>query len=401
MLLAPLLAPLLAAFACACLGLSHAGLRAQSPAAQTQEASGAPRFNFAGNAAEIPADFTGNVVFLPVGVNRSRPSYFLLDSTAPVSSIDPHRAAELGLAPSQPSMLNLHGVDIPFAALAQQASPNFGAQMGRVYEGTLGADFLERVVVEIDYGRLTVRLYDPATYQYSGLGKSLPLTFAGVLPLVQGKVSDPGGKSRGAAYVVNTALDASVVISNRYAEAQHVRSHWKMVSAWDAELDNPMDALLGRSKGFQLGPYFAQDTLVTFSKSEPPGASDPRIAGEIGGGLLRRFRVVLDYPHRQMFLDTNSRFTNEEEEDKSGIGLIAKGPALKTFEIVEVGAHTPAAAAGLQKGDMIAGIDEDAAADLTLAQIRDLFRQIGHKYKLLIERNGQNKQIQIEMRRYL
>jgi C-terminal processing protease CtpA/Prc len=68
---------------------------------------------------------------------------------------------------------------------------------------------------------------------------------------------------------------------------------------------------------------------------------------------------------------------------------------------VEVEPNTPAAAAGLQKGDIIAGIDDDAAADLTLSQIRDLFRQIGHQYVLLIERNGGTQKVTIEMRRRL
>jgi C-terminal processing protease CtpA/Prc len=62
---------------------------------------------------------------------------------------------------------------------------------------------------------------------------------------------------------------------------------------------------------------------------------------------------------------------------------------------------TPAAKAGIQKGDIIAGIDEDPAADLTLAEIRELFRQIGHKYTLVIERNGQSKRITVEMRRQI
>jgi hypothetical protein len=89
---------ILAALACMCLGALHATSYAQAPAAQTPASPAAVQFNFAGNAAEIPADFVDDVVFLPVGVNQSRPSYFVLDSTAMLSSIDPRRAAELGLA---------------------------------------------------------------------------------------------------------------------------------------------------------------------------------------------------------------------------------------------------------------------------------------------------------------
>jgi PDZ domain len=390
------------ALACICLGFVHPPSRAQASGTQAPASPGASQFNFAGNAAEIPADFTGNVAFIPVSVNQSRPSYFVLDSTAAISSIDPHRAAELGLTTTESAILNLNGVDIPLATLPQQASPNFGLQIGRVYEGTLGNDFFQRVVVEIDYGRLTVRLYDPSVYKYSGAGRALPLTFSGGVPIVQAKFTEPRGKVLEGGFLVNTALDASAVIYNRYADSHHLlRSHWKMIPTLNPDPDSAPEALLGRSKGFQLGSYFAEDTLVTFSKTDAPGASDSPIAGEIGAAMLRRFKVVLDYPHHQIILEPNPHFTPEEEEDKSGIAVIAKGTALKTFEIAEVEPHTPAAAAGLQKGDIIAGIDDDAAADLTLSEIRDLFRQIGHKYVLLIERNGQDKKVTVEMRRFL
>ena len=69
--------------------------------------------------------------------------------------------------------------------------------------------------------------------------------------------------------------------------------------------------------------------------------------------------------------------------------------------MVAVQPGTPGGEAGVQKGDVIAGIDEEAAADLTLASIRSLFRQVGHKYKLLIQRNGEPVQITLQMRRLI
>ena len=391
--------PLVVLFVMCLAFFAHASSRAQGPARQSPAT---PRFNFGGDAAEIPAEFIGNLPFLPLRVNESRSSLFVLDSTASESSIDPHRAVELGVSAAQPSVLRLNGVDIPFAKLLQAARPDFGSQIGRAYEGTLGNDFFQRVVVEIDYARLTVRLYDPNTYQYSGQGTPFPLTFSAGVPIVQGKFTDPKGKVFEAGFAVNTALDASIVVSNRYAESHRLPgSHWKMIPAVDPELDSAEATVIGRSKGFQLGRYSAEGMLMTFSRGDLPGASDPHVAGEIGGGMLRRFTVVLDYPHHQMILQPNSHFTNDDQEDKSGVAVVAGGVTLKTFEIAQVEPKTPAASAGLQKGDIITGIDEDAAADLTLAEIRDLFRQIGHKYTLLIDRNGQAKQVTIQMRRLL
>ena len=85
----------------------------------------------------------------------------------------------------------------------------------------------------------------------------------------------------------------------------------------------------------------------------------------------------------------------------SGISIAASGPGLTTFTITQVRPGTPAAAAGVETGDVIAGVDEEAAADMTLDALRGLFRQVGHKYKLLIERNGKTLTINIQMRRLL
>lgn len=384
----------------------NAGAQSGAPSGDTS-GSGDVLFAFEGNAAEIPADFTANIPFLPLRIGQSRPSFFVLDSTAATSSIDPSHAAEIHLTSMQPVALNFSGMSMRFSAFPVVARKDFASQTGRAYEGTLGNDFFQQLVVEVDYGRHTVRLYDPATYHYSGQGTVLHLTFANGVPIVRAKFIEPKGKNLEADFAVDTALDASVVISDRYAEAHRLlRSHWKTVSAVDPELDASQTVFVGRLKEFELGRYDADNAVATVSRADFPWlsgekASGEKIAGVIGGGMLNRFKVVFDYPHQQMIVEPTPHFADEEEEDKSGISVVARGNTLKNFEIINVAPGTPAASAGLQKGDIIAGIDTDAAADLDLAQVRDLFRQVGHKYNLLIDRGGNTLQITVEMRRLL
>jgi len=170
------------------------------------------RFIFGGNAAEIPATFIDGLVFFPVHVNQSEPSLFELDSTATVSSIDPDRATEIGIGGTPVPLLNLSGVDISLASLTEMAKKDFGAYVGRPYEGTIGNDVLADAVVEIDYARQTVRLYDPATYQYSGRGKTFHLNLASGEPVMQAKFSETNGNMLEGDFAVDTALDASIVI---------------------------------------------------------------------------------------------------------------------------------------------------------------------------------------------
>lgn len=385
--------------------IAAAGL-ASSPAAQktpvaAKQDSLPVQFAFGGNVAEIPAEFVDNLVLLPVRIGNGQPSLFLLDLTTARSSIAPSRVAELGFAPGSAATLVLHGVQISFPALPAATNDNFAAQTGRRYQGTLGRDFFASVIVEIDYGRQTVRLYDPASYRYSGGGMRLPLKFADGLPLIPAKVNLPHQRAREGEFVVDTSLAASVVIAEQFAESRHLfAAHVKTIKASDPRIHDGENIVIGRPKEIQIGPHTIEGVIAAFSPS-PAGPSGSEIAGTIGSGILRRFTVTFDFAHQQMILAPNLRIHELEEEDKSGLSIVAKGPGLKQFEIVAVLAGTPGANAGLRSGDVIAGVDEDPAADLTLVQVRELFRQPDHKYKLTIERGGQSLQISLQTRRLL
>ena len=375
---------------------------AQSGAFSVPQTPAPVRFALGGNAAEIPAEFIGNLIFLPARINNDKPSWFFLDSTAAVSSVSPSRIAELGLTTLENPVLNLPGVDFPFAELPALEKENFAAQTGRSYQGTLGNDFLRPVVVEIDYGRKTVRLYDPGIYKYSGNGTSFPITFAGGMPLIRAKLTLPGQNAREGEFIVNTALDAAIVIADKFAEGHHLFSaHLKTIPASDPQINSGENIVLGRPKEFHLGAYSIEGAIAEFSPRDPFPGTGADIAGMIGGGILRRFTVVFDYPHQRLILAPNLRIHELEEEDKSGLTIIAKGPGLKQFQVVAVQPGMPAAHAGIQKGDIIAGIDEEPAADLTLMAIRELLRETGRTCKLAIERKGQSLQVSISLRRLL
>ncbi|MGA6955494.1 MAG: hypothetical protein WBY73_10330, partial [Candidatus Acidiferrales bacterium] len=135
-----------------------------SPAQQApaQQASAPARFEFGGNAAQIPAYFVRNLIFVPVRVNGSKTFLFELDSSAATSSLDPERAAQLDVKLQQAGgadasaaavrnvVLELPGLQIPVASLPEISRQNFAEQTGQPSFGVLGKDFFDRVVIEVD-----------------------------------------------------------------------------------------------------------------------------------------------------------------------------------------------------------------------------------------------------------
>jgi|HubBroStandDraft_6_1064221.scaffolds.fasta_scaffold01548_5 hypothetical protein len=383
-------------------------IRGQAPASALQENTAPARFAYGGNAAQNPAAFIGNLIFLPVRLNQDKPLLFELDSTATATSIDPsyapHAAASVGGSDAalRNCVLTLPDVALPMSVLAVAGKNDFGLQTGIRYQGTLGPDFFARLVIVVDYFRQTVQLYDPATFTYSGTGNGFPLALAGAAPVVHAKFDIPGRRTQEADFVVSTALDAPIVFYREYTEAHRFSSmHFKTIPASYSQLDAGSKIFLGRLKTFQLGAYSLEEPVAAFSQSNPGQSGNKSVAGAIGAGFLRRFTVIFDLPHQRIIFEPNIQFNKFAEEDMSGLSIVAKGPNLKTFEIAHVQPGTPGASAGVREGDLIAGVDGEPAADMTLSSIRDLFRQVGHKYKLLIERNGKTEEVVIEMKRLI
>jgi PDZ domain-containing protein len=388
---------------------------AGTPASQANAPEPPARFAFGGNAAQIPPDFVRNLIFLPVRVNASRTFLFQLDSSAATSSIDPEQAARLdvklqtgnsGADSSPPSardvLLELPGLQLPMTSLPELSRQKFAEQSGQSSLGVLGKDFFDRVVIEVDYVRQTVQLYDPSVFTYSGAGKSFPLSFAGGLPLLRAKAEISGHKTVDADFVLATGLDSAVVFYRAFTDSERISAaHFKTEPAYYPEIDDGAKILLGRLKGFQIGQYGVEAPVAVFSQSNSSVTTDKKIAGAIGSDFLRRFTVIFDFPHQRVILEPNLQFNHSVDEDMSGLSLIAQGSNLRTFEVVHVQAGTPAADAGIQPGDVIAAVDDEAAADLTLSAVRDLFRQIGHEYKLLIDRKGQSLTVSIKMHRVI
>jgi hypothetical protein len=387
---------------------------AQASSAATQQASPPARFAFGGNAAQIPADFVRSLIFVPVRVNGSKTLLFELDSSAATSSIDPQRATELGIIVQTAgnasdasgavhnAVLELPGLQIPMNSLPAISRQKFVEQTGQPSPGILGKDFFDRVVIEADYVRQTVQLYDPSVFTYSGPGKSFPISLDGETPLIRAKAEIAGHKTVDADFVVETGIDFAILFYRAFTDAERISAaHFKTVPASYPQIDDGAKILLGRLKGFQIGPYAVETPVAVFSQSNSGAPANKKIAGALGSDFLRRFTVIFDFPHQRIILEPNLQFNHTIDEDMSGLSLVAKGANLKTFEVIQVQPGTPAADAGMRQGDLIAAIDDEAAADLTLSAIRDLFRQVGHEYKLLIDRQGQSLTISIKMHRLI
>lgn len=151
----------------------------------------------------------------------------------------------------------------------------------------------------------------------------------------------------------------------------------------------------------------------------------PDRIGSVGGEVLKRFTVVLDYADKKMYLRKNSKFSEPFTYNKSGITVQHNGLqwvqetvhlemvkvastldevtknevkdgnfrykfSLKpVYEIVNIRKNSAAEKCGLQKGDIIVSINKNAPYKYSLQQINNLLKSEEDIWiNLEVERNS-------------
>jgi S1-C subfamily serine protease len=125
--------------------------------------------------------------------------------------------------------------------------------------------------------------------------------------------------------------------------------------------------------------------VVLISSSWRTNTALSRTAGNIGGGLLKRFLVTLDYPQGMLYLQPNRHFAEPDVFDRSGLWFMRASDG-SAFEVADVIADSPASKVGLKVGERILKVDQTDASAFTVASLRErLEKEPGTKIDLEVQ----------------
>jgi PDZ domain len=363
------------------------------------------RFGASGNAAEVPMELASNAVFVPVRIGGRRPRSWLLDTASPGSAADPSNSPQATPAGEAGQVaLALPGVELLEPKLAVRSFADLGPWYGLRVGGVIGDDLLAGLVAEMDYARLSIELYDPRSYRARGHMRKFPIRWVNGLPTINARVRVAGQTIEGN-FVVNTGGSSGVVVyRSLLAEQPSPPAASKTIPGEAIDASGAQAATLMRGEWIDLGPIHISQPVVAVTEqsgASSPAASEKRkgdlVAGWIGGGILRKFRVVLDFPESAVYLEPNRDFVFPIQADASGATITAAGDDLNQLEVRDVRPESPAAQAGLLPGDRIVLIDSDEASEYSLDQVRELLSQAGHSPVLLVERLGKRVRIDLHL----
>ncbi|MDX6406447.1 MAG: hypothetical protein QOH70_3902 [Blastocatellia bacterium] len=391
-----------------------------SPVYNRQQSAPLIRFASGASSLHIPFQLSSNVIFLQVRVNGSEPLWFILDTGAAGTLLDTNRAKTLGIKVSgggnvegvgeasvaagmaKNVSFSLPGVDFEARVVVVLPLSNLNRYIGRVVDGVLGHDFFSRYVVEIDYATRVINVYEPKDFHYSGPGDSIPLDLKNNASSVRARLGLPGRAPIEGNFRIDTGGSHTLILHSPYVNRQKVlESVSRTIAAPSAGLGGETSIRLGRVQGLQLGRFALENVVTGLAVSAKGALANPDLTGNIGDGILRRFKVIFDYRNYRMILEPSDQLREPFESDMSGAVLTAEGVRLDAFTIFYITENSPASEAGLRVGDVIAAIDDKLCSALALDDVREMFKQSGREYLLSIKRGAQTSQVKIKLRRLI
>ncbi|MFN7971855.1 MAG: aspartyl protease family protein [Acidobacteriota bacterium] len=375
-----------------------------------------PDFAIAGGATSVtvPFELLNNHIYVDVTLNGKGPFKLLCD-TGGANVATPDLARELSLqgmgafegkgvgeSSEEIAMAKVATLGIGDATVKDQLFAIFplaglDEAEGVPEKGIVGYEVFKRFVVTIDYGKSQLTLTLPSAYRPSGTGTTVPFEFHESTPQVEGEIDGIAGK-----FTIDTGSRASLDLHVPFAKKHDLKARYapkvEGVTGWG--VGGAARSLVTRCGSLRIGPapgVTVEKPVTELSVQRGGAYTDEYVAGNIGGGILKRFTLVFDYGKQTITFVPNPA-AEIDGFDRAGMWLnLAKDGA---FAVIDVFAGTPAAEAGLKAGDRITAIDGKTSRDVTLPRVRARLRNEppGTKVRLEVETGGKTREVTLVLR---
>ena len=163
----------------------------------------------------------------------------------------------------------------------------------------------DAVSATIDYVKQKMRLFDRSKYTRVGTSKPLPITLEDSTPYFDASIEVPGKGDVGGRFVLDTGCLCEVTLFTPFVDEHKLLTafpHAKQ-SGFSAGAGGTTNSMTGKIPALKVGGWMIKEPHAEFARDKHGATADPETAGLIGSLVFKKFLLVLDYKHEQVFLD--------------------------------------------------------------------------------------------------
>ena len=393
---------------------------------------------------KIKFQLINNLIIVPVQVNGSELS-FVLDSGVknPIlfnltdrDSLQINNVSEItikGLGEGEPikalsssgntfQLKNIQNKDQLLYVLMDK-SLNFSTSLGIPVHGIIGYDLFRDFVVDINYSSQTIKFHDPQQYVYEKdrKGEILPLSIINKKAYVDANVFLEDVDNLPVRLLVDTGSSDAIWLFENEVIGIPDQNYEDFLGKG---LSGDIFGRRTKVNSIKLGSFALRDAKAAFPDKSSFGAVKNlgNRNGSVGGEVLKRFNIVIDYTNEKITLKKNRLYKNPFHYNLSGITLQHDGVRYVSERITDgngvvkdkdnnfgnvqilfvnktrlslvpeivvsgIRAGSPAETAGLKEGDVILAVNGKSVHRYKIQEIMQMLdEKEGKRIRVLFER---------------
>jgi hypothetical protein len=368
----------------------------------------------------LPLKTSNGHIILPVSVNGSKPLSIVLDTGMPMPGLtlfDHERIKSLNLKYG-PNRVQIGGAGGDGQHFEARMAGGARLAIGEVdltgspvivlppiphfaidHAGVIGADIFRNFVVEVNHDRNELTLWKSGSYKPKPGAAAVALDLKNNLPYVDAILSTQDRGEIPLRFVMD--LGATHPVSLNKSSHEGIQLPEKAVSTSIGRgLSGDLFGHVGRIQALSLGGLKVKNIVATFpgEEHENPRGVDS-LNGNLGMGVLSRFNFVIDYSGSTMYLEPAKGFTEPFEWNMTGLTLF---PGESEGLVVQsVLPDSPAASAGLKKGDILFEIDGKPVARTDRSRLVEVFQRNGAEMNVKYRRGESVDSTKLQLRRLI
>ena len=311
----------------------------------------------------------------------------------------------------------------------------FTRRMGTQIDGILGYAFFRQFGVKIDYDRRKIVVNNPnKPFRIPRKALRYPLLMHRDKPHINLTLSPRGDQTLSGPFLIDTGSSDALWVFDYHSSIEQIPPVFE--DYLGRGINGNIFGTRGKIRSINLGSIRLFDVKVAYPSMKNFQSTNllPGRLGSLGGELLSRFTLYLDYPQQQMALLPNTDVDAPFYYNLSGIELLFDGLELVSksvnnamdvlpdssgnqqgvsfflrnmtryelqniVKVDEVRPQSPAALVGVKEGDILDKINGRSVHRLKLHQIIGLLqRKPGKKIRLNLRRQDEPIELQFVLR---